>query len=162
MKEKRPSPAAGSNVLRAASMYLGFVLIGNLVWEFLHLPLYTIWQGGALRQQAIAVAHCTVGDVLIAATALLLSLLFVGSLEWPARHFGRVAIVAILVGVGYTAFSEWLNVGVLGSWAYSRLMPVISVGDARIGVSPLLQWSIVPPASFLLTRHYLLGRVSHL
>ena len=159
MKEKRPSPAAWSNVLRAASMYLGVVLIENLVWEVLQLPLYTIWQDGTLWQQ---VTHCTAGDVLIAATALLLSLLLVGSREWPARHFGRVAVVATVVGVSYTAFSEWLNVGVFGSWAYSRLMPVISVGDARIGVSPLLQWSIVPPASFLFTRHYLLGRASDL
>ena len=158
MKKKRPIPAAWSDVPRAASIYLGAVLIGNLVWEVLQLPLYTIWQDGTLWQQAIAVAHCAAGDVLIVTTALVLSLLLVGSGEWPARHFARVAVVATVLGVGYTAFSEWLNVHVLGSWTYSQLMPMISVGGARIGVSPLLQWSIVPPASFLFTRHYLLDR----
>jgi hypothetical protein len=29
---------------RAGVRYLGTVLVGNFVWETLHLPLYTLWQ----------------------------------------------------------------------------------------------------------------------
>ena len=29
-------------------VYLGVVFAGSLAWEVLHLPLYTIWAGGAM------------------------------------------------------------------------------------------------------------------
>ena len=63
-----------------------------------------------------------------------------------------VAGVAIVLGVLYTAFSEWLNVAVRGSWAYSDWMPVIRVGTFAIGLSPLLQWIVVPTLTFLCVR----------
>lgn len=143
------------HVLRPASIYLSAVLFGNMVWEVLQLPLYTIWQDGTFWQLVIAVTHCTAGDVLIATSALVLSLLTVGNRDWPKRHFVPVVVVSTAVGLGYTAFSEWLNVSVLGTWAYSQLMPVIAIEGTRIGVSPLLQWLIVPPAGFLFMRYYL-------
>ncbi|MGL1834438.1 hypothetical protein ACKVEX_12605 [Rhodocyclaceae bacterium SMB388] len=59
----------------------------------------------------------------------------------------------IASGVSYTAFSEWHNVHVAGSWAYVESMPTI-VG---IGVSPLLQWIVVP-----LTVIWLMRRVTML
>ncbi len=154
MKRKGLDPIP-SNIPRAAGIYLSVIVIGNLVWETLQLPLYAIWQDGTVLQQAIAVTHCTVGDVLIASTSLGLALLTVGSRDWPVRYFARVALVATVAGLGYTVFSEWQNVNVLGSWSYSQLMPIIAVGDAQIGVSPLLQWIVLPPASFLLMRNYL-------
>ena len=155
MKDVQSHFANMSNVLRAASIYLSAVLFGNLVWEVLQLPLYTIWQDGTFWQLVIAVTHCTAGDFLIATSALVFSLLTVGNRDWPQRHFVTVAVVSTVVGLGYTAFSEWLNVSVLGSWAYSQLMPVIVIEEVRIGVSPLLQWLIVPPAGFLFMRYCL-------
>jgi hypothetical protein len=142
-----------SNTLRAGSLYLIFVLAGNLIWEILQLPLFTIWQEGTPWQQAFAVAHCTLGDVLIAAAALALALFMVRH-RWPAEHFTLVAMIAIVIGLCYTAFSEWLNVYVRGTWTYSRFMPVVSLGDANIGVVPLLQWWIIPSVSFFLVRRY--------
>jgi hypothetical protein len=44
--------------LRSLRAYLGTIALGNLVWEFLHLPLYTIWTTGTPREQAFAVVHC--------------------------------------------------------------------------------------------------------
>jgi hypothetical protein len=151
-------PGRLSNALRAAATYLGAVLVGNLAWESFHLPLYTIWQDGTLWQRVVAVAHCTAGDVLIAATALVLSLGIAGTREWPAHHFARVAVIASVIGIGYTVFSEWMNVHVHNTWTYSQLMPVISLGGATVGVSPTLQWCIVPPASFLFMRYFVYGR----
>src|SRR5436309_3538846 len=51
--------------------------------------------------------------------------------------------------VVYTAFSEWLNVVVRHSWAYSGSMPAIALGSVRIGLSPIAQWIIVPAARLL-------------
>src|SRR3972149_9202428 len=96
--------------------YLAFVAAANLVWETVQLPLYTIWRAGSPYDLAFAVVHCTGGDVLIAAVSLALAWLMVGRREWPAGRYGRVAAVAIALGLAYTVFSERYNVGVRATW----------------------------------------------
>jgi hypothetical protein len=125
--------------------------MGNLIWEFLHLPLYTIWTTQPVSFQAFAAVHCTFGDLLIAASTLLGALLVVGDGAWPARRFWPVLAVTIIVGVGYTIYSEWHNVR-RGSWAYSNLMPVVSLLGLNIGVSPVLQWIVLPATAFAIVR----------
>jgi hypothetical protein len=134
--------------LRGIRVYLGSIALGNFVWEVLQLPLYTIWDTDTLRAQAFAVAHCVLGDVLIALSALVLALLLAGDAFWPGRRFRRVAILTLVLGIAYTIFSEWLNVVVRASWAYSERMPVIPVFGFRLGLAPLLQWVVVPLAAF--------------
>jgi hypothetical protein len=138
--------------LGAFRTYLGCIAAGNLAWETLHLPLYTIWKTGSTSEQLFAVVHCTLGDLLIALSALTAALLLSGNEGWPARGFWQVAALALVFGVAYTAFSEWLNVVIRASWAYSDLMPVISIGGLRLGLSPLMQWIAVPAVAFVLTR----------
>lgn len=145
-------PAALPNLFRACCVYLTAVLIGNLIWEVLQLPFYTIWHTGTLWQQAFAVVHCVAGDLLIAATALGVALITVGHRDWPSVSFTRVAVVATAIGLGYTVFSEQLNVSARHTWAYSELMPLVSLGGLSIGLSPLLQWSIIPVLSLVLAR----------
>ena len=94
-------------MLRAIRIYLSLILLGNLIWEALQFPLYTIWQTGTPRQQAFALLHCTGGDFLIATSALVLALITVGHRDWPTSHFKRVAAVAIALGLGYAIFREW-------------------------------------------------------
>ena len=43
--------------------------------------------------------------------------------------------------IAFTAWSEWYNVYRAGSWGYTASMPTIF----GIGLSPLLQWLILPP-----------------
>jgi len=140
--------------LRGLRVYLTSVATANLAWEVLQLPLYTIWDSGTLRAQAFAVVHCTGGDLLIALSALMLALLIAGDSGWPHRRFGRVAALAVLFGLSYTAFSEWLNMVVRASWAYSDRMPVIAAFGLRLGLAPLLQWVVVPAAAFTVTRRF--------
>lgn len=124
--------------------YLVTIAVANLIWETLHIPLYTIWRTGTVGEQVFAVLHCTLGDILIALTTLVLALLVIGKSAWPADRAWPVAALSIAFGVTYTIFSEWLNVSVRSAWAYSEYMPVISVGGLQIGASPLLQWIVVP------------------
>lgn len=126
--------------------YLAFVAAANLVWEAAHVPLYTIWGEGTPSEIAFAVIHCTGGDLLISVASLVLALLLVGNHAWPARAVGPVAVLTSAFGVSYTVFSEWLNVVVRKSWAYSDLMPVIPVLDA--GLSPVAQWIVIPLTAF--------------
>jgi hypothetical protein len=134
--------------LPALGTYLGVIGGLNLVWEVLQLPFYTIWTTGTLAEQAFAVVHCTGGDLLIASSALVAALLIRRARGWPREHVGQVAVLAVAIGIAYTAFSEWLNVYVRQSWAYSNWMPTVPLGAVRIGLSPLLQWLVVPALAF--------------
>jgi len=42
--------------------YLFAMLLTNLLWEILQLPLYSIWKQEGVSQQVFAVAHCTAGE----------------------------------------------------------------------------------------------------
>jgi hypothetical protein len=136
--------------LQALRRYFAVMLPGNLAWEIAHLPLYTLWTTGTLREQAFAVAHCTAGDLLIAAVSLMCALLLMGDARWPRTGFPRVASLAVAIGAGYTVFSEWLNTVVRGSWAYADTMPLIPF--LGTGLTPLLQWIVVPPVAFWYAR----------
>ncbi len=132
--------------------FIPFVAVANLVWETAQLPLYTLWREATAREQAFAVAHCTGGDVLIATACLLLALMAAADGRWPSHSpvYWRVAGLTVGLGVLYTIFSEWLNIVIRKSWAYSDLMPVVPVIDT--GLSPLLQWIVVPIAGFWFAR----------
>src|SRR5258708_7300664 len=110
---------ASSHWLRGLRVYLGFIAVGNLAWETLQLPLYTIWSTGTAREQAFAVLHCTLGDLLIALGALTLELFIAGDESWPANRFWQVAALALVFGVAYTVFSEWRNVTLHSEWTYA-------------------------------------------
>jgi hypothetical protein len=131
-----------ANWPRTLRLYLGVSLAAHVVWEILQLPLYTLWSTGTLKQQAFAVVHCTLGDAMIAGLALLLALALFARSAWPRTGVARVYWASLAFGAVYTIYSEWLNISVRGSWAYSELMPVVPV--IRTGLAPLLQWIIVP------------------
>lgn len=136
--------------LHALRRYFGAILVGNLVWEAAQLALYTLWKTGTVRDLAVAVIHCTGGDVAIAASALVIALFLVGEETWPRRRFGAVASGAVAIGVAYTIYSERTNVLVLRTWGYGDLMPVLPWLD--VGLAPLLQWLLVPTAAFAWAR----------
>ena len=126
----------------ALRRYFGVSLVAHLGWEILQLPLNTLWSTGTLRQQAFAVVHCTLGDAMIAGLALLLALALFARATWPRARIARVYWASLAFGVGYTIYSEWLNINVRGSWVYADLMPVVPL--IGTGLAPLLQWFVVP------------------
>jgi hypothetical protein len=121
--------------------YLVATLVLHLVWEVVQLPLYTIWSD-PLPVQAFAVAHCTVGDVMIAGLSLLIAITIVGIPSWPHAGARPVWLLTVLLGLAYTIYSEWMNVNVRGSWAYAPSMPTLPI--LGTGLAPLMQWLVVP------------------
>ena len=87
-------------------------------------------------------------DLPIALAVLAGALVVVGNSAWPIQRSGRVVAVTMTAGLAYTVFSEWLNTEVRRSWAYSDLMPVLP--PLGTGLSPLLQWLVVPAAALWL------------
>ncbi len=125
--------AFGCYVLASAAL--------NTVWEVAQLPLYTLWNT-TFRTIFIALLHCTAGDVVIAVSALAAAVLLTRSWNWPFVGRLRVAITAVAIGVAYTLYSEHVNTAIRGTWTYSDLMPVVPW--LGIGLSPLVQWIVVP------------------
>ena len=122
--------------------YLVFSAGAHLVWELAQMPLYTLWYVASAGQIVYAALHCTAGDVLIAGASLLLAWILCSAAPGFWAGWPKVALLAVIIGLVYTIFSEWLNTEIRGSWAYAEIMPVVPVIGA--GLSPLLQWIIVP------------------
>ena len=135
-----------------ALRYLPLLAALNLAWEAAHVRLYTLWQEAELAYIAFSVVHCTLGDVLIGAIALLVALIAGREGALAGWRWRRIAVVTTIFGVAYTAFSEWMNLTVLRSWTYADSMPTIAVSTVDIGVSPLLQWLVLPPLSLYLAK----------
>ncbi|OGA16539.1 MAG: hypothetical protein A3I63_11680 [Betaproteobacteria bacterium RIFCSPLOWO2_02_FULL_66_14] len=124
----------------------------NLAWEMAQLPLYTLWREAPAAWIAYAVLHCTAGDVVIGGAVLLAGLIATRASAPAQWRWGLIAPLAALAATGYTAFSESLNTAVLRSWSYSALMPTVEIAGIEIGVSPLLQWLVIPPLALRFAR----------
>lgn len=138
--------------LGALRIYLGLTAGLHLIWEVAQLPLYTIWNTGSPQDIAFALFHCTIGDLLIAALSLVMALICFGGPAWPRERFTLVMVATLSIGIGYTVYSEYLNTVVRKAWAYSELM--LTLPPLGTGVSPLLQWIIVPAIGFLVMKRW--------
>ena len=136
--------AARTLILRR---YLPGLAALNLVWEITQLPLYTIGNEGSAGYKAFAVLHCTAGDVLIGLVSLALALIITRARSIASWNWAALAPLLVTIGVAYTAFSEWNNTVLRPAWAYSALMPVIRLGGVSFGLSPLVQWLLLPPVA---------------
>ena len=149
LKYRNMHPRLGN----ALKMILAWAVLSfflNLAWEIAQLPLYTIPSAQSTPQIAYAVAHCTAGDVAIAVVSFLIAAIALGDANWPVSRPWRGGAIAILSGVSYTAFAEWYNVYQAGYWAYSSSMPLVF----GIGLSPLLQWILIPAATLQIVRNW--------
>lgn len=137
--------------LRALRVYIFTGAAFNLVWEIVQLPLYKAWTTANIAKLSYDVFHCTIGDTMIAAFCLLMSILVAGSDAWPAARFAVVSALTVTFGIVYTIFSEWHNTVITHAWAYAPSMPTI----LGIGVAPVAQWVVVPICTFWLLKRQL-------
>ena len=135
-----------------ALRFVPALVILNTVWEIAQLPLYTLWKEGSLPSIAYAVLHCTLGDVAIGTLALVFALIASRARAVETWRWWQVALFLVIPAVGYTVFSEWMNTVARAGWEYSALMPVIRFLGLEIGLSPLLQWMVIPPLALWLAK----------
>lgn len=140
---------ASGDWLAAIRRYLVVLAVGNLVWEFAQMPLYTLWDAGSTREIVFAAFHCAAGDVLIGGAVLVGSLVLFGAHDWPQSRGAAVAAPAVVAGLAYTVFSEHQNLA-RNIWTYSALMPVLP--GLGTGLAPLAQWLAVPMMAFAAIR----------
>ena len=97
------APTARSQVpnwLDALRRYIAFAAVAHLLWEFGHVPLYTIWLTGTSGEILFAVIHCMGGDLLITLSTIMLALFLFGTAGWPVIKVRRVFLAAVIFGVG--------------------------------------------------------------
>ena len=90
----------------------------------------------------------TGGDVLITTVTLAAAVALARHFRWPPFSW-RMMLTAIVLGTAYTIFSEWLHVAIRGTWSYTAAMPVVPF--LGTGLTPLLQWLIVPSMALAVT-----------
>src|SRR3546814_18122898 len=95
---------------------------------------------------AFALLDCSGVGRRSALASSMLAVSRVGRASWPQVDSRRLVAVDVALDLSYTLFSEGLNIEIRQSWAYRDIMPVIPIVDA--GLSPVLQWIIVPLAAF--------------
>ena len=128
-------------LIARAGLWSALAFVLNLTWEIAQVRLYTIWAAADGRSVAWALLHCSMGDVVIALAMFAVAGIALGRVDWPASHPWTGGAMVVLGAMGFTAWSEWYNVYRAGNWSYTASMPMLF----GIGLSPLLQWLILPP-----------------
>ena len=142
MRRTVPGIMAGAGLWSA----LAFAL--NLTWEVAQVRLYTLWAEADGTTIAWSLLHCTLGDVLIALAMFGLAGCVLRRADWPALRPWTGGAVVVIGALAFTAWSEWYNVYRAANWGYTASMPMIF----GIGLSPLLQWLILPPVMIVAYR----------
>jgi hypothetical protein len=145
---KSTREAVTPGVFGRAGLWAALAFALNLAWEIAQVRLYSLWAAADHLSVAWSLLHCTLGDVLIALAIYLLAGAVLWRPDWPASQPWAGSAIAVAGALAYTAWSEWYNVYRAGRWAYTASMPLIF----GIGLSPLLQWLILPPILVLAYR----------
>ena len=153
LSEDRARPAGLWEAPELPVAYFSFVL--HFVWEFVQVPTYTgmtempHWEAVKLCMSA------TFGDVGFALTAFWAACLAARSRDWILRPTRFPAGLFVAVGIVLTVGFEYYYTNISLRWTYSELMPLVP--PLGTGLSPLLQWFVVPLLVIWLTRRHLLG-----
>ena len=120
-----------------------FSFLLHFVWESLQVPTYA---GMAEMDHWEATKLCTsatFGDVGFALTAFWTTSLAARTRRWIWRPSAWQAGLFVLIGVSLTIGFEYYYGQVSLRWTYSELMPIVP--PLGTGLSPLMQWLIIPP-----------------
>lgn len=134
-----------------------FALLLNYPWEFLQVPLF---EGMPQAEHWVAIKTCTtatIGDALIMLTAYWAVALGTRSRSWMMNASAPRTVMFASVGIVITVVIERLALSGwwLGGWKYAPSMPVVP--GLEVGLSPLLQWVVLPPLVLWFTRRQILG-----
>ena len=122
-----------------------FAGVLHYIWEVSHIHLYTGYE--ALGSGTTLLVWATAGDILYS----LLGVIVVGALyrdfDWlkhpHKKQFILVAVYGCIVAIGI----EWKAL-IMHRWAYTIAMPIVPF--LNVGLSPIVQMSIIVPISCLL------------
>lgn len=146
-----------SRVLVSPEFNVGlFAFLLNYPWEFLQVPFFEAMPEMAHWEAVVFCTRATLGDVLIALVAYGLVAMVLRNRAW-VRQPGTAAMTGfVLVGVLITIGLEWHATEIQGRWQYGELMPTLPL--LGTGLTPMLQWILLPPLVVWLVRRQMLGQ----
>jgi hypothetical protein len=130
-----------------------FSFILHFVWEFIQAPLFAGMAEMNHGQGIVVCTEATVGDVGIALTAYWAGAAAARSRLWILNPSVRSLLVFLGVGVGLTIGLEYYSTEMTNRWAYADIMPLVP--PFGTGLSPLLQWIVVPLLVVFIVRRQL-------
>ena len=77
---------ANTSVMARAGLWSALVFVLNLMWEIVHVRLYTIWAEADGMSVTWALLHCSLGDVVIALAMFAVAGIVLGRADWPASR----------------------------------------------------------------------------
>lgn len=116
----------------------------NLAWETAHVPWYTLRTDATPGFIAFSIVHCTLGDLMIGTLGLVAILTLTREGALAAWNRARLAAGVATITVAYTVYSEWMNTVARDGWTYAASMPTVHLGGFELGLTPVLQWLVVP------------------
>ena len=133
-----------------------FTFLLHYPWEFLQVPFYEQMPYLGHWEAIIFCTRATFGDVLISLGAFWAAALIFRNRNWIRSPNGAVLVVFIAVGLAVTVVLEWHATTVAERWQYSDAMPTLPL--LGTGLSPVLQWIILPLLTVWLARRQILGQ----
>ncbi len=124
-----------------------FAFILNLLWEYLHEPLYVT-----------TMTHDLFGFLYMASADGLLVLIIYWIVCLETRNFFWIAnmrkhlILIVLSGIFLSFFIEIKNMYFTSVWSYTAAMPVLPI--LHVGLSPVLQMVVTPLLVFTLAQRF--------
>ena len=121
-----------------------FALLLNFPWEILQAPLFAGMANGPFIDAIRGCAQGTLGDAVIMLLAYWTVSGVAARRDWILAPSGRQLTLFLTVGVLITAAIEWLATRGywVQNWTYSPAMPIVP--GVGIGLSPMLQWIVLP------------------
>lgn len=142
---------AGMNQPEANVAIFAFLL--NFIWELWQLPLYARVASFSYWENLKGCTLATFGDVVIALSAFWLVAIAARSRLWILRPSLRQGLGFVFTGVAITIVLEALATGPLDRWSYAETMPTLLL--VGTGLTPLLQWILLPPIIIFFTQRQL-------
>lgn len=121
-----------------------FALLLNFPWEVLQAPLFAGMAEAPFFEAIKGCSQGTLGDMVIMLIAYEAVSLVARSRDWVVTPGRRQLALFIAIGVSITAVIEGLATRGhwVQNWTYSPNMPLVP--GVNIGVTPLLQWVVLP------------------
>lgn len=132
-----------------------FALLLNFSWEILQASLYAGMVEAPRFQMAKGCLQATVGDMAIMLFAYEFVAIGVRSRRWILAASRWQPVLFVAVGVSITAAIEWLATRGrwVARWNYLPEMPLLP--GTGIGLSPLVQWVVLPLLTIWFARRQL-------
>lgn len=125
-------------------LFLGFIL--NLTWEVGHSLLYA-WNP-VISDYIPHILFMSLKDAIVVLCIYWLVALALQKTDWIFDADIKDYLFAAFLGLMY-AFGIEFHALQTGRWQYNELMPMLPI--VNIGITPLLQMTILPSAIFYIT-----------